>query len=853
MYPFSFRRTAAALLLAASLLPGVPVRAQDTAKPEVKPLPTAQWMRGSRYDVQHYKIDVRFDWAKETVAGSVAITLKPIVPKLRRVELDAGATMRFSSVTTGNGTKLKFESKSEIEKLYIDLDRDYAMGETVTLVIAYDTAGQQAGGGLLGAFGNGLVFIKPTEGEPNLPMQIWSQGETQYNHNWFPCYDFPNDKATSEMIATVGSKYTVVSNGAQIADKDNGDGTHTVHWRMDQPHASYLISIAVGEFVPVEQKYADIPVVSYVYKKNAEDGRRSVANIADMVKFFSEKTGVKYPYPKYAQTMLAKFGGGMENISSTHLTETTVVDARAYLDAGDDNDGLQAHELAHQWFGDLVTCRDWSEIWLNESFATYFDALYVEHHRGRDEYLQEMTGNQRAYLNTWATGYRRPIVTKYFPDPDSVFDTYAYPRGAAVLAMLRMTVGDEAWWRGINLYLNRHKFQPVETADFRRAMEEASGQGLDWFFDEWIHKMGHPVFEVSHSYDATKKLLFVTVRQTQKPDPTSRYPQVDLFRMPVDIGIADADGKHRVERVFVEALADQTFTFPAEAAPKFVAFDFQSQIIKELKEEQTADELRARAAMDPDPMGRIAAIREIARREADTGYAPASLALLNKAVTDDGFRFVRQEAAISLGRLKSFDESTRTALVAATGDKSSRVRRAAVSALGNAGDAKYATLFRKLAETDQSYFVAGAAYEAFGKTKSTDAYDLLVKALEIPSYQGAIRNGAVDGLIRLGDVRAYDLGVRIANDPKAGAGRGQALQLIAVYGKGKPEAVKLLTGIAEQAFKDKNRGLTFAALQAIGELGDPAAIPTLETFEVQVPAEGRAFVRGLIEKLKKKS
>lgn len=853
MYPFSFRRTAAALLLTASLFPGVPALAQDTAKPEVKPLPTAQWMRGSRYDVQHYKIDVRFDWAKETVAGTVAVTLKPVVPKLRRVELDAGATMRFSSITNGAGAKLKYESKPEIEKLYVDLDRDYALGETITLVIAYDTAGQQAGGGLLGAFGNGLVFIKPTEKEPNLPMQIWSQGETQYNHNWFPCYDFPNDKATSEMIATVESKYTVVSNGSQLTDKDNGNGTHTVHWKMDQPHASYLISIAVGEFVPVEQKYADIPVVSYVYKKNAEDGRRSVANIADMVKFFSEKTGVKYPYPKYAQTMLAKFGGGMENISSTHLTENTVVDARAYLDAGDDNDGLQAHELAHQWFGDLVTCRDWSEIWLNESFATYFDALYVEHHRGRDEYLQEMANNQRAYYNTWESGYRRPIVTKYFSDPDAVFDTYAYPRGAAVLAMLRMTVGDEAWWRGINLYLNRHKFQPVETADFRRAMEEASGQGLDWFFDEWVLKMGHPVFEVSHGYDATKKLVFVTVKQTQKPDPTSKYPQADLFRTPVDIGIADADGKHRVERVFIEALPEQTFTFPAGAEPKFIAFDFQNQLIKELKEEQTAEELRARAAGDPDPMGRIAAIREIAKREAENGYAPASLALLNKAVTTDGFRFVRQEAASALGKLKSFDETTRTALVTATGDKNPRVRRAAVNALGNAQDTQYAGLFRKLAETDQSYLVAGAAYRAFGKTKSADAFDLLVKAIELPSYQGAIRSGAVEGLIELGDARAYDLGVRMANDVKSPGGRGDGLQIVGAFGKGKPGAVKLLTGIAEQAFKDKNRGLTFAALEAIGELGDPAAIPTLETLEVQVPAEGRAFIRNLIEKLKKKS
>jgi aminopeptidase N len=851
MQSFSFKHTAAAFLLTASLLSGLPARAQETAKPEVKPLPTAQWMRGSRYDVQHYKIDVRFDWAKETVTGTTTITLKPVVPKLRRVELDAGATMRFSSITSGTGTKLKFEMKSDIEKVYVDLEREYAMGETVTLVIAYDTAGQQAGGGLLGAFGNGLVFIKPSATEPNLPMQIWSQGETQYNHNWFPCYDFPNDKATSEMTATVEKKYTVVSNGRQLEDKDNADGTHTVHWKMDQPHASYLISIAVGEFAAVEQKYADIPVISYVYKGNYEDGKRSVANIADMVKFFSESTGVKYQYPKYAQTMLAKFGGGMENISSTHLTDTTVIDGRAAIDAADDSDGLQAHELAHQWFGDLVTCRDWSEIWLNESFATYFDALYVEHHRGRDEYLQEMVTNQNTYYRTWDQGVRRPIVTKYFSDPDAVFDTYAYPRGAAVLGMLRFVVGDEAWWRGINIYLNRHKFQPVETADFRRAMEEASGQGLDWFFDQWLYKMGHPVFEVSHSYDATKKAVVLTVKQTQKPDPTSKFPQAELFRTPVDIGIIGADGKHRVERVFVEAEAEQSFTFPMDAAPKMVAFDYQSQIIKELKEPQTPDELRARAALDPDPIGRITAIRELSGLEAKTGYTEATLGVLTKAVSGDGFRFVRQEAATALGKSETIGDPARTALLAATSDKSSRVRRAAVTSLGNTKDAKYAAIFRKLAETDQSYFVAGAAYEAFGKTKSPEAYDLLARATEIPSYRGAIRSGAVEGLIELGDARAYDLGVRMANDTKSQAGRGEGLQLVSTFGKGKPEALKLLSGIAEEAYKAKNLNLTFAALNAIGELGDPAAIPMLETLELQVPSQGRAFVRSLIQKLKK--
>ena len=247
-----------------------------------------------------------------------------------------------------------------------------------------------------------------------------------------------------------------------------------------------------------------------------------------MVKFFSEKTGLKYPYAKYAQTMAHDFGGGMENISATTQTDNMIHDARYELDST--SDGLEAHELAHQWFGDYVTARNWSDIWLNESFATYFQAMWDEYKLGSDDFLySDIKANQDSYFSAWKQGSRRPIVTKNYREPDAVFDTYAYPRGGAVLHMLRTNLGEENWWRAINYYLKKYANQPVETEQFRIAIEESTGQSMDWFFDEWLYKMGHPVFEVTQHYDEANKTLQLTVRQQQTKDAESQYPQVALF------------------------------------------------------------------------------------------------------------------------------------------------------------------------------------------------------------------------------------------------------------------------------------------------------------------------------------
>jgi len=418
------------------------------------------------------------------------------------------------------------------QKLRIELDRPYQPAEAVTLVIDYHTNGPQTK--LAGLVGAALRFIKPMAEDPTKPKQIWSQGETEYNHYWFPCYDHPNDFFTSEITATVEKPLSVISNGKLLETKDNKDGTRTFHWKIDQPHASYLTSIVVGEYVPIASEYQGIPIITNVYPQEVKEGKVTTARLTEMVKFFSEKTGLRYPYAKYAQTTARDFGGGMENISATTQTDNMIHDARTELDSN--TDGLQSHELAHQWFGDYLTCRDWSDIWLNESFATYFQAMWDEHKLGSDDFLySDVKANQDAYFATWKQGNRRPIVTKNYANPDSVFDTYAYPRGGAVLHMLRQTLGEDNWWKAINYYLNKYANQPVETEQFRIAIEESTGQAMDWFFDEWLYKMGHPIFRVTQDYDPATKILKLSVEQLQTIDTTSQFPQVALFQTPVNI------------------------------------------------------------------------------------------------------------------------------------------------------------------------------------------------------------------------------------------------------------------------------------------------------------------------------
>jgi aminopeptidase N len=500
---------------------------------------------------------------------------------------------------------------------------------------------------------------------------------------------------------------------------------------------------------------------------------------------------------------------------------------------------LQSHELAHQWFGDYVTTRQWSDIWLNESFATYFQALWDEESKGHDYFLlSDVRSNQNQYFQTWNQGNRRPIVTKYYANKDAMFDNYAYPRGGAVLHMLRKHLGDENWWKAINHYLVSNAHQPVSTEDFRIAIEEATGQSMDWFFDEWLYKMGHPVFEVTQNYNEASKQLTLNVKQTQKPDPTSSFPQVDFFQTFVDVEIGTPTGT-RVERVWIEPQAENVFTFNVDQKPNLVNFDYEGTLIKELKFDKSADELIYQMSSDKDVVGRRWAMEELGKMSKSTTASAADkekiMMALRASVSNDANWQLRRAA---IAKIVSFvtpqptsplasapavvlDDATTQVLLKAAKDAQSMVRADAISLLGATRDAKYADLYLA-ALGDQSYSVIDQAALALAKTKDARSYDALVKLTAAPSWKGRIQIAGMRGLADLGDKRAFDLAYKTATDKMQMPNvRTTALTVVGATGKGDPRAYPLIFSQFKQALDANNFQGIFSGAQAIAKLGDP--------------------------------
>ena len=800
-----------------------------------KPLPPIKYIASREYDTKHIRLDLNFDWDKSQAYGVSTITFSPLLANTKTVKFDQ-ASLQINSIKLNNGAALKFTTDDANQKLIVELDKAYQPTDVLTIAIDYRTKQSYVENGILGGFGGGLRFIKPTPDEPNKPRQIWSQGETVYNRYWFPAFDSPNDFATSEIYATVEKPFIVISNGKQVEPpKDNANNTRTFHWAIESPHANYLTSIVVGDYAEVKGDYDGIPVSSFVYKNELKEGTATTKRLPEMVRWFSEETGVKYPYEKYAQTMVENFGGGMENISATTQIEEMIHDERQDLD--ETSDSLQSHELGHQWFGDYVTCREWSDTWLNESFATFMEATWTEKSLGRDSYLLEMRKNQNTALATWRRGVRRPIVTKYYSGSDSVFDDYAYPRGGAVINNLRQVLGDRDFWRAINHYLTKNAHQPVSTEQLRIAIEESTGQSMDWFFDQWIYKMGNPNFEVTKNYDAAAKTLTMTVRQTQQQDQTSSYPQVEFFQTPVDIEIGTASGV-KIERVQIEPKAENTFTFAVDGEPKLVNFDYNGAIIKELKFDKSTAELSYQLKNDPDPIGRAWAMSELSKRLTNETDKPAATAALTDAITNDKAWELRRDAinalqpetargqaammaAISGNKPKAdFAPETLTALQRAVKDQKSLVRAAAIASLGATQDAKFADLYAN-ALNDQSYAVVDSAADALGNTKSPNAYAQLAKLLDQPSWKNRVQIAALNGLANTGDKRATDVAFKYADAKSPSNVRSIALLALTNTGKGDPRVFPLLFDNFKKSLDANKFQAIFESLVGFVKLGDP--------------------------------
>lgn len=520
--------------------------------------PRNSFDRSQQVDVEHYTIRVSFDRSAKVVFGDTTIRFRPMTDGLRSVTFDA-VDLAFESVVLEPGQK-PLTYSAETGAVSTLLDRAYAKDETISIRFKYKASPKK-----------GVYFVpaETDDGKATRSAQIWTQGEPEEARHWFPSFDHPSDKATTEKILTVEKGLTVVGNGELLEKRDNGNGTETWHYRMPVPHSVYLVSFVIGEYVKLDGKYNDIPLGYYTYPGREENARKAYERTADILRVFEELTGVDYPFNKYDQTIVARFQfGGMENITATTLADTELM----YVDLGlgDLVLDLIVHEIAHSWFGNLVTCRNWAELWLNEGWATFLEAAYREKAFGRQQYLQKIRADAATFLIDEMTNRKRHALYNQRADRvDELFDnpSTTYSKGGAVLHTLREEIGDKAFWKGANIYLERNKFGVVATTDLRQAMEEASDRDLGWFFDQWVYNGGAPNVTIRPTYNARRKTLRINVAQTQRADQLTPAS----FRLPLEVSMK-VGGQLVIEKLDVRART-QTFTFPAVSKPTAITID----------------------------------------------------------------------------------------------------------------------------------------------------------------------------------------------------------------------------------------------------------------------------------------
>jgi aminopeptidase N len=636
------------------------------------------------------------------------------------------------------------------------------------------------------------------------------------------------------MRVRVPNGWTVLSNGELVdADKPH-DGAWSFHWRMDQPHPSYLVTLVAGELVEIQDTARvegedgaprDVPLSYLVPRGREEDGARTFARTPEMVKHLSALTGVAYPWNKYAQVVVSDFiFGGMENTTATTMYEYILLDPRAAIDVSSDD--LIAHELGHQWFGDYVTCRDWSEGWLNEGFATYVEHVWREKHLGRDEYEFGVKVDLDSYLAEAHGRYKRPLVCQDYDAPLDLFDRHLYEKGGLVLHMLRVELGAERFWRGVGIYLKRHARGVVETRDLMRALEEVSGRSLGRFFEQWAYKPGHPELDVSVAWD--KRVLTVSVKQTQ--GTADGVPAA--FEVPLHLDVFDARGKARRERVLVTQ-KQESFAIPCVERPSFVVVDPEMRILGEVRLKMPNDMLQAQLTSAPTARGRWLAAHALSKSDDPTTIAALTATLRR----EDEFWGTRAEAAAALGRIKA--RECFEALTQATTVAHPKVRRAVVDALGSFKTAAAVEAIRPLALKDESYLVEGEAARALGRTRQPAAFETLLDVLDRPSWYDVIRAGAIDGLAALRDDRAVPhLLARVRYGYPARARRAAILALpkLATDRKARESL--------EQLLDDADPIVRLDVVRALADLGDTKARPALrERLETDLDPRVRRRIR----------
>jgi aminopeptidase N len=737
--------------------------------------------------VEHIELDLAFDIPHKRYSGTCKIRIAPVVNGLERLTLDA-VDLQIKAVKIG-ATKQAFDYDGEYLRVSLKSPTQY--GKAFTLTIDYAVENPQ----------RGIYFIGPDEHYPDKPTQVWTQGEDEDSRFWFPCFDYPGQLATSEIRVRVPKKFIAVSNGELVATETEGSDK-IYHWKLDKVHPSYLMTLAIGAFEEIKDEWNGKPVRYYFEKGRKAEAKLTMGKTPQMIAALSKWFGYDYPFSNYDQVCVSDFiFGGMENTTTTLLTDRCLIDQRAALD-NERAETLVAHELAHQWFGDLMVINHWSQAWVKEGAATYCEVLWIEETLGKEEALYYHLNHARAYLSEDKSRYRRPLVTHIYREAIELYDRHIYEKGSCVYHMIRTELGDELFTRFLSTLLTDNAHSTVETIDLLRAIDKATGRNLRFLFDQYVYRGGHPDYKIGYSWDGDSNLAKLTITQTQVADGKSQV-QEGLFDLKVPIGFgylseSQAEGQtedtaeNSTENKTAEVKTfkvriherEQALYFPLEKKPDFISFDVGNHLLKTVELTYPVAELKAQLAYDTDPISRLLAAEALAKKG-----SLETVESLEKSLQNDSFWAVRAEVAEQLGSVQL--AQAEAALLKGLQDKHPKVRRAVVEALGKVKTAQSYKALKEVVENgDESYYVEAAAARSLGKIgtamiagkdKEKKTLKLLDSVLkERSGWNEVVRSGAISGLAQFkSSTAALDLLL-----PYTELGVPQALRLVAIYSLG---------------------------------------------------------------------
>lgn len=692
-------------------------------------------------DLVHTKLEAAFDYEHSYLNGKEWVTLKPHFYPTDSLTLDAKGMDIDKVALNKNGKLIPLQYRYDSMQLKIQLDRTYSQNEKYTIYIQYTAKPNEYKGEGSAAItdAKGLYFINSLGTDKNKPTQIWTQGETESNSVWIPTIDKPDQKCTDEFILTVPDKYVTLSNGKLIKQQKNNNNTRTDTWLMDLPHSPYLFFIGVGDYTIVKDSYKGKEVSYYVEKSYEKVARRIFGHTPEMIQFYSNILGIDFPWQKYAQIVGRDYvSGAMENTTAVLHQESAQQDARQLTDENIWEETI-AHELFHHWFGDLVTCESWSNLTVNESFANYSEVLWDTYKYGKEAGDYQNWKDMNDYFLSSSDG--KDLVRFYYQNREDMFDAVSYNKGGRILHMLRNYVGDSAFFKSLNLYLNSNKFGNGSAVKLRLAFEAVTGKDLNWFFNQWYFGSGHPVLDISYIYDEKTQLEKIIVQQNQISGK--------IFKLPFAIDIYTGENRQRYQVCAANKV--DTFYFKVPEKANLVNVDADKILLAQKTDHKTVAEFfyqynHAQNFLDK----REAVVYGSNHLDDVLGYT-----LVENALYDPFFR-IRINA---LNIFNTTNQSLHQPAIdkiekLAKADPKKLVRAGAIDVLGKLKNKDYKNFFVEALQ-DSSYSVAGASLSALSKIDSVEAFKQALQLSKVTA-KGRLLTAIVNVFMQYGNGDNFD-------------------------------------------------------------------------------------------------